>query len=397
MSEQQRAEPAGNIENRLQEVRMARGLSQAQLAANAGITRQAVYSIEANQYLPTTAVALRLAGALHCRVEDLFNLVARGEEVEGELFHGAVLSDPDGMAERLKVAQIGDRIVARPAADLGETLRAIVPADGVLVQGQVLSTRRRKRGAPVTVRLWREWTAIQQSIWVAGCDPAIYLAGEYLRRRQGQASVIGWLAGSGAAVDALRRGEVHVAGVHLIDHKTGEANLPYLRRHVKGEDLTVVTFASWEQGWIVRPGNPSSLRHAGDLAKKSLRLVNREPGAGARQLLDHLITKAGLQANQIKGYEQVVPSHLAVARSVAEKLADVGVGTRSAASAFGLEFLPLRAERYDLVMFTRVLRAHPALAALLDTIVTRAFRAEMESLGGYDTSETGKVQLLRAG
>lgn len=397
MSLQHRAEPTGNIENRLQEVRMARGFSQAQLAANAGITRQAVYAIEANQYLPTTAVALRLAGTLQCRVEDLFNLLARGEEIEGECVYGNARFEPHRTRQRMKIAQIGERIVARPVADLGETLSAIVPADGVCEARPGSLGRRRKQGVPVTVRLWREWAAIQQGIWVAGCDPAIYLAGEYLRRRQGQASVVGWLSGSAAAVDALRQGEVHVAGVHLVDHKTGEANLPYLRRHVKGEDLTVVTFASWEQGWIVRPGNPSGLRDAGDLAKKSLRLVNREAGAGARQLLDHLMTKAGVRGDQITGYDQIVPSHLAVARSVAESLADVGVGTRSAANAFGLDFMPLREERYDLVMFTRVLRAHPSLAALLDTIVSRAFRTEMEALGGYDTSETGRVQLLRAG
>src|SRR5918996_1211292 len=130
MSEKGRAEPASNIENRLRSLRSARGLSQVELATRAGITRQAVYAIEGNQYLPTTAVALRLAGVLDCRVEDLFSLIASGEVVEGEWIGMANRLKPEGRV-RVKVAQVGSRFIVRPVADLGDMLNFTMPADGL--------------------------------------------------------------------------------------------------------------------------------------------------------------------------------------------------------------------------------------------------------------------------
>ena len=110
-------------------------------------------------------------------------------------------------------------------------------------------------------------TAIQQEISVAGCDPAIFLAGEYLRRHKDETTVVGWPMGSMAALQALQRGEVHIAGLHLFDPSTGESNLPFLRQHLKGSGYEVVTFATWEEGFLVRPGNPLSIRTAADLAE----------------------------------------------------------------------------------------------------------------------------------
>ena len=392
MSEQHRAEPAENIENRLRQVRMARGLSQTELAARSGITRQAVCAIEANQYLPTTAVALRLAGVLHCRIEDLFNLISSGEEIEGDLV-GVERATAGGMLrQRVKVTQVGERIIVRPVAQLGEVLTYTIPADG-LVTG-FPSGKAKGTLTQVRVRLLREWASIREGIAVAGCDPAIFLAGDYLRRRQNGASVVGWTAGSAAAVEALKRGEVHVAGVHVVDRKTGESNLPYLRRHLDPKQYGVVTFAAWEQGWLVRRGNPRGIREAGDLARRDVTLINREEGAGARLLLDQRLTDAGVKATQVRGYRHVVPSHFAVARAVSDGLADVGVGVGAAATAFGLDFLPLQAERYDLVVPAGLLKSHPALQQFLDTIVSRSFRTEVEALGGYDTRESGMVREL---
>ncbi len=392
MSEQQRAESPDNIENRLRHVRMGRGLSQTDLAARAGITRQAVCAIEANRYLPTTAVALRLAAVLQCRIEDLFNLLSSGEEIDGEL----VGVERGGMAgllkQRVKVAQVGSHAIVRPVSQLGEVLTYTVPADG-LVSG-VAGGRAKSGRLRVRVRLLREWTSVRGEIAVAGCDPAVFLAGEYVRRRQGGATVVGWTAGSAAAVEALKRGEVHVAGVHVVDRKTGESNLPYLRRHLDSGEYAVVTFAAWEQGWMVRRGNPRSIRSAGDLARKDVTLINREEGAGARLLLDQRLADAGVAAAQVKGYRRTVPAHFAVARAIAEGQADVGIGVASAAAAFGLEFLPLQVERYDLVIPNPVLKSHPTIQSFLDTIVSRAFRTEIDALGGYDTRETGKVQPL---
>ncbi len=394
MGEKNKAEPAGNIENRLRSLRSAKGLSQGALAGMAGITRQAVCAIEANQYLPTTAVALRLAGALDCRVEDLFSLVASGEVIEGDLLTAQSENRDDWARVRVKVAKVGGRTVVRPVANLGDVLNYTVPADGLILGLVGGSGRTGKLPARVRVQLLRDRRVVEQEIAVAGCDPAIFLAGEYLRRRREKTAVVGWTLGSAAAIDALKRGEVHIAGLHVVDPKSGESNLPYLRKHLTGSGFTVVTFATWEEGLMVQAGNPKHIRSVSDVARKEITMVNREQGSGARGLLDQKLVDLGLQGHQLNGYDRLVRSHLEVASLVAPGQADVGIGVRSVARLLGLDFVPLQEARYDLVIPTTYLTDHPSLANLLDTIVSRQFRAEVEALGGYDTRETGKVHTL---
>src|SRR5574341_825554 len=393
MGEKNKAEPASNIENRLRSLRTAKGLSQGALASMAGITRPAVCAIEANQYLPTTAVALRLAGALDCRVEDLFSLVSSGEVIAGELV-GAPPEAGDSARVRVKVARVGERLVVRPVAALGEVLNYTVPADGLILGPVGAAKRSPKDSSKVRVQLLRDRRTIEQEIAVAGCDPAIFLVGEYLRRRQEKTTLVEWMLGSAAAVEALKRREVHVAGLHMVDAKSGESNLPYLRGHLKGGDYTVITFATWEEGLIVRRGNPKGIREVSDLARKDVTLVNREEGAGARALLDQRLAITGIKASQVKGYQRLAGSHVEVARLVAETQADAGIGIWSAAKLMGLDFIPLQEERYDLVVPTPYLNEHAGLGNLLDTIVSRPFRTEIEALGGYDTRETGKVRVF---
>jgi putative molybdopterin biosynthesis protein len=379
-----------DFSNHLKALRMQKGLSQGELAVRAGITRQAVSSIESNLYLPTTGVALHLASALACRVEDLFNLRTAEDVVEGKLIGHLPQSDMKASSIRVKVSTVGSKTVVRPVSGLGEALSFTVPADGYVVEAYGQTS-----GATVRVKLSRDRQAIEQSISVAGCDPAIFLAGEHMRRRKDQTSLVGWTMGSMAALRALQQGEVHVAGMHLFDPTTGESNLPFLRRALKGSNYEVITFATWEEGLLVRTGNPKSIRTVSDIADPLVTLVNREEGAGARLLLDQRLRTAGINSDQVKGYGTIVASHFEVARAIASRQADVGVGIRSAAQLFGLDFVPLQAARYDLVVPKAYLKSHPTLAHLFEALVSRPFRNEIEALGGYDTSETGKLHALR--
>jgi putative molybdopterin biosynthesis protein len=267
-----------------------------------------------------------------------------------------------------------------------------IPADGYVDE-----THGQTSGAMVRVKLSRDRQAIEQAISVAGCDPAIFLAGEHMRRRKDQTSLIGWTMGSMAALRALEQGEVHIAGVHLFDPTTGESNLPFLRRALKGSNYEVVTFATWEEGLLVQAGNPKSIRAIEDIVDPYVTIANREEGAGARLLLDQRLRTGGINSNQVKGYGTIVASHFEVARAIARRQADVGVGIRSAAQLFELDFVPLQAARYDLVVPKSYLKLHPTLAHLFETLVSRPFRNEIETLGGYDTSETGKLHPLRVG
>lgn len=391
MGQKHRAEPSHHFQNRLKDVRISRGFTQGELATKSGITRQAVSAIESDFYLPTTAVALRLASVLACRVEDLFSLAESNDVIEGAFLGSPLQHGSETAPVRVKVATVGTRTIVRPVTGLGEVLSYTVPADGYLIE-----TVGHRSGLKARVRLSRDRRAIEQEISVAGCDPAIVLAGEHMRRQKDQTSVIGWTMGSMTALHALQRGEVHVAGLHLFDPLSGESNLPFLKRALKGAAYDVVTFATWEEGFLVRPGNPKSIRTAADLAEPSVTLINREEGSGARLLLDQRLRAAGLDRTQVQGYEKTVPSHFEVARAIAGSQADVGIGIRSAAHLFGLDFVPLQSARYDLVVPKTYLRTHPTLANLFDAMTSRSFRTEIEAMGGYDMRETGKVHTLRS-
>ncbi|NJN69424.1 MAG: helix-turn-helix domain-containing protein [Nitrospira sp.] len=384
--------PQPQYSNHLKVLRTQMGFSQEELAGRAGITRQAVSSIESNLYLPTTAVALQLASVLACRVEDLFSLIPSEKIIEGTLIgHFSPQGKTQPHSIRVKVSTVGKRTVVRPVSELGDQFSFTVPADGYLTDAAG-----RLPGATVRVKLARDREAIQQEISVAGCDPAIFLLGEHMRRQKDQTSVVGWTMGSMTALQALQRGDVHVAGMHLFDPKSGESNVPFLRRSLKGSSYEVVTFATWEEGFLVRPGNPLSIRTAPDLAKPTVRLVNREGGSGARLLLDQRLRTAGIAAKQIRGYDRIALTHFDVARVIATGQADVGIGIRSAAQHLDLDFVPLQAARYDLVVPKAYLKSHPTLTRLFETLASRPFRNEIEALGGYDTSETGKVHPLRS-
>lgn len=371
---------ATQFENRLRERRLTLGLSQQRLAAMAGITRQAVCAVEADQYSPATSVALQLARALRCRVEDLFSIKSGGEIIEGELL--GVL--PKGAETiRAQVIQLADRVLVRPLDGRGELTSLSANADGLILASQ--SNRRR-----VKVMLLKDREAVRRKIVVAGCDPGMFLATEHLAQH-GQGNLVPCLMGSSMAMRALARGEAHLAGVHLADERSGSWNLPDLKRHLKGVDCVIVTFAHWEEGLIVQRGNPKHFRAAADLGRPGIRIVNREIGSGARRLIDRELKNAGVQSGRVKGYRNEVLSHLEVAARVKAGLADVGIGVRAAAFICGLDFIPLQRERYDLVIPKCHYETVPGVQRLLDTIVSRPFRDELEALGGYDTREIGNI------
>ena len=366
-------------------LRKAKGITQAELANRVGLTRQAMHAIEVNHYLPNTSMALRLARVLGCKVEDLFCLPPDGDEIEAELLGGiGIGSSPI----RVKVSQVGHRIIARPVSHLGDMLNFAVPADGIVTNA--VQNKQSRKAPRVRVNLLHDREQIEQQIVIAGCDPSLFLAGEHVRSHNALAGVTNWTMGSTNAVNALLDGEVHMAGVHLVDTRSGESNIPYLKRHVRGKDFLGVRFASWVQGLLVRPGNPKQIQDADDLAKRGVQLVNRESGSGARFLLDLILKKSDISSKQVKGYGHEVASHLEVARLIRDGLADVGIGVESAAQHYGLEFIPLREEHYDLILRKDVLASHPMISRLFDVMVSRPFRQELQALGGYNLTEIGK-------
>jgi molybdate-binding protein len=202
--------------------------------------------------------------------------------------------------------------------------------------------------------------------------------------------IVSAAASSKLALTWMSEGKVHIAGSHLEDPKTGEFNLPFIRKQFPGEEFSVVTFAQWEEGLVIAPGNPKHVRKIEDLTRKNVRFVNREAGSGSRGLLDKLMESGGMDAQKVQGYDRVAYGHLAASFCVVSGEADVCLATRSAAQTFGLDFIPLHSERYDLVMRKRTTEL-PAVKAIFDVLQRATLRRKLEVLAGYDTSQTGTV------
>ena len=289
---------------------------------------------------------------------------------------------------RAQVIQIGRRLLVRPLIGLGELASLSATADGIIVESNPENNQ-------VKVKLLKDREAVRRKIVVGGCDPAMFLAGEHIRKHD-QENLVPCLMGSSIALNALKRGEVHVAGIHLAEESSGSWELPNLKNSLGDMDCMVVTFAHWEEGFIVAQGNPKKIRTVSDIAKSSVKIVNRELGSGARRLLDKQLAAGRIKPNRVKGYKEEVLSHLDVASRIKAGLADTGVGVRAAASIAGLDFVPLQRERYDLVIPKDYYESLSGLQVLLDMMVSKPFRDELEALGGYDTREMGRLVELPA-
>lgn len=297
-----------------------------------------------------------------------------------------------GLEEFLRVTlgQVGSRIVATPLGRGAGVISTLVKADGFL-RIPALSEGINS-GEEVTVELLRPRAEIADTIVFSGShDLSIGVLEDCLKRTHPHLKISASNVGSLGGLLALKRGEAHVVGTHLLDPKSGTYNLPDLRRHLKMRDVAVVHLVGREQGLIVARGNPRRIRRLQDLTRADVRFVNRQPGAGTRVLLDYRLAKLRLRPQRIRGYDREEFTHMAVAVAVASGLADCGLGVRSAANALGLDFIPIEKEEYDLV-FRRDFYAAPMGQALLAALRSDDFRRAVERLGGYDVSRTGVVR-----
>lgn len=197
--------------------------------------------------------------------------------------------------------------------------------------------------------------------------------------------------GSLGGLIALAEGRAELAGSHLWDQDSDSYNLPFVRRLLPGQDVTVVTLAHRRQGLNVAPGNPLNLRTLADLARPGVRFVNRQPGSGTRVWLDAMLARQGLEPQVIDGYADERLTHSDVARAVAERQADVGLGLETAGRAFGLEFVFLNRERYDLVMRSETAE-RPPLRQLLAWLASEAGKQRVAGIAGYESQDTGCLQ-----
>ena len=289
---------------------------------------------------------------------------------------------------RVRLGRVGGALVATPLPRGAGVLTSLVRADGLLVVPAGLEGHH--AGEDVEVVLLRGVGEIERTILAVGShDLVLDLAASEIRAADPRATLASSNVGSLGGLVALRDGLCHVAGCHLLDPDSGEYTLPYVDRVLGDEDIAIVRLVHREQGLIVASGNPLGLTGIDDLARPGLRYVNRQRGAGTRVLLDHELRLRGVAPDSVPGYAREEHTHLAVAAAVAAGRADAGLGVLAAARAFGLDFVPVTREPYDLVLAAETL--HDPLAAPLWALLgDPRFRRAVEALGGYGTEEMGR-------
>jgi Periplasmic molybdate-binding protein/domain len=373
---------SGHIENQLAKIRKSRGIGAADLARRVGVSRQTIYAIEAGTYVPNTEVTLKLARELEVTVEEIFSLRGAAPSPAPTPLATRLLSArTPGKGQPARLCRVGDHWISVPVSASPSYLPE---ADGVIC-------RLGRTGTRADVLPFTRETPFHKRIILAGCDPATSLLASMAATVAG-VEIVPAAAASKLALSWLKEGAVHIAGSHLEDPETGEFNLPYLRKQFPDGDIAVVTFAQWEEGFVVAPGNPKNISKIEHLAGRNVCFVNREAGSGSRALADRLLKKAGLPSSRVRGYDVEAHGHLAAAYTVYSGTADCCIATRSAAQAFGLDFVPLRSERYDLVMRRHTMEL-PAVQSFLDVLQRASLRRKLETLAGYDTRQTGAVLL----
>lgn len=338
--------------NRLRELREAREVTQTAMAEAVGLSRQALHALESGKSVPGVDVALRLAAVLNVSVEKLFSSAADEARVVARL-----AGPTKSRTSRVVLARVRNDWVAHPLS-----ARDPHAADGLFTSGSVepLGSLERAR----------------RRLLVMGCAPALGL----LASRLGDEVPLTWLpGGSRTALEALARGDVHIAGIH---HGSEDKRSSLIRAVLPKTPSLRVTLADWELGLAVARGNPKRLRSTRDLARPGVRIALRETGSGARTFLETALAKDHVPWSRVKQAGPDALGHLEVAERISLGAADTGITIGAAAHAFDLDFIPLVEERFELVI-PRAFVRDERIERLVDVLTSGVFRRELTQLGGY--------------
>ncbi|MDP3260894.1 MAG: molybdopterin biosynthesis protein, partial [Thermodesulfovibrionales bacterium] len=291
---------------------------------------------------------------------------------------------------RVKIGKVGDKFIATPVSRGAGVLMSLVRADG-FVRIPAMSEGI-GAGSEVNVELLRTKNEIENTIVCIGShDNALDLLANSLKKKYLKLSLSSAHAGSMGGLMALKKGEAHIAGTHLLDEETGEYNVSSVKRLLSDRRIILVNLVYREQGLLVLKGNPKNIKGFEDLMRDDVIFINRQSGSGTRLLTDKHLRELGIKPEGVKGYEREEYTHMGVASAVLTGIADTGLAILASAKALGLDFIPVAKERYDLAIPFEFYDTDMIKALLSIIREDNEFRDMVANLGGYDVSDMGKV------
>jgi putative molybdopterin biosynthesis protein len=290
---------------------------------------------------------------------------------------------------RVNIGKVGSKYVATPLPRAAGSITTLTRAEG-LIRIPALSEGL-SQAEEIDAELFVDKEELLNTVVIIGShDITIDVLADEIRGQGNHVRVSSGNVGSLGGLTALRKGTCHMSGSHLLDTETGEYNIPYIKRYIKGLRVTVFHLVLRDQGLILAKGNPKGIQGIPDLAERDICFVNRQAGSGTRVLLDYKLDQLGLKPESIRGYDHEEFTHMAVAVDVLSGAADSGLGIFAAAKALDLDFIPIEREQYDLVIPTDMLEL-PNIQAVLETIRSKDFKERVAALGGYDPSKSGEL------
>ena len=292
---------------------------------------------------------------------------------------------------RVKLGQVGNRVVATPLPRGAGCITSITEADGIIrIPNHIEGI---KDSETALAELLRPISSVRQTIVVVGShDNTLDVLANRIKVKHSHLSLSSSHVGSMGGLMAVKRGACHLAGSHLLDTEDGSYNVSYIAKYLPEIEVKLVNLVYRDQGLIVGRGNPKGIKGIEDLARKDISFINRQPGSGTRILLDYRLNQIGISSEDIIGYQHEEFTHMAVAVAVLSGTVDAGLGIYAAARALDLDFIPVVTEQYDLIIPLAHFESEN-IQLLLESINSREFKHRVEALGGYSTEKTGEIIL----
>ena len=290
---------------------------------------------------------------------------------------------------RVKLGRVNNRIVATQLPRGAGSITSLTEADGIIripnhMEGIL-------ENEPVKAELLKPISAIDHTVVCVGShDNTLDVLSDHIRMTHDHITLSSSHVGSMGGLMALKRGVAHVAGAHLLDPEDDSYNITYIKRYLPDVPVVLVNLVFRDQGLIIPKNNPKNIKGMEDLVRDDIQFINRQGGSGTRILLDYRLKQLGIQANEIKGYENDEFTHMSVAVAVLSGAADAGLGIYAAAKALDLDFIPVVTEEYDLIIPEAYFHSDH-IQKLLETTRTASFKQRVEALGGYHTQHTGDI------